>query len=166
MTLYQEWLNLAENQTDETFEAFWTEYSEAETKIYQHILAHHDVHLQGEVAELSTQFAVRPVIFLGFLDGIQTSLNNPFALDDITEGSQIDLDIDFEKLLFNMLKAEADYLYTLEEWADVLSREKMEEILKSYKRSKIVHAEKKPGRNDPCPCGSGKKYKKCCGANL
>ena len=24
---------------------------------------------------------------------------------------------------------------------------------------------KKVGRNDPCPCGSGKKYKKCCGAN-
>ena len=22
------------------------------------------------------------------------------------------------------------------------------------------------GRNDPCPCGSGKKYKKCCGAHL
>ena len=26
-------------------------------------------------------------------------------------------------------------------------------------------AQKKPGRNDPCPCGSGKKYKKCCGRN-
>ena len=26
-------------------------------------------------------------------------------------------------------------------------------------------ADKKPGRNDPCPCGSGKKYKKCCGMN-
>ncbi len=25
---------------------------------------------------------------------------------------------------------------------------------------------KKPGRNDPCPCGSGKKFKKCCGANI
>jgi preprotein translocase subunit SecA len=24
---------------------------------------------------------------------------------------------------------------------------------------------KKVGRNDPCPCGSGKKYKKCCGKN-
>ncbi len=24
-------------------------------------------------------------------------------------------------------------------------------------------AEKKVGRNEPCPCGSGKKYKKCCG---
>ena len=28
-----------------------------------------------------------------------------------------------------------------------------------------VRAQKKVGRNDPCPCGSGKKYKKCCGAN-
>ncbi len=27
----------------------------------------------------------------------------------------------------------------------------------------IKHAEHKVGRNDPCPCGSGKKYKKCCG---
>jgi uncharacterized protein YchJ len=26
-----------------------------------------------------------------------------------------------------------------------------------------IHADKTPGRNDPCPCGSGKKYKKCCG---
>ncbi len=26
------------------------------------------------------------------------------------------------------------------------------------------HTQPKPGRNDPCPCGSGKKYKKCCGA--
>lgn len=28
---------------------------------------------------------------------------------------------------------------------------------------KPVKAEKKIGRNEPCPCGSGKKYKKCCG---
>ncbi len=26
-----------------------------------------------------------------------------------------------------------------------------------------MRTEKKVGRNDPCPCGSGKKYKKCCG---
>ena len=26
-----------------------------------------------------------------------------------------------------------------------------------------IHVEKTVGRNDPCPCGSGKKYKKCCG---
>lgn len=26
-----------------------------------------------------------------------------------------------------------------------------------------VHGDVNPGRNDPCPCGSGKKFKKCCG---
>ncbi len=29
----------------------------------------------------------------------------------------------------------------------------------------IVREQPKVGRNDPCPCGSGKKYKKCCGSN-
>jgi hypothetical protein len=28
-----------------------------------------------------------------------------------------------------------------------------------------VRVAQKPGRNDPCPCGSGRKYKKCCGRN-
>ena len=28
----------------------------------------------------------------------------------------------------------------------------------------VVRGAAKVGRNDPCPCGSGKKYKKCCGA--
>jgi len=32
--------------------------------------------------------------------------------------------------------------------------------IETYRREKP-----KVGRNDPCPCGSGKKYKKCCGAN-
>ena len=34
------------------------------------------------------------------------------------------------------------------------------------KGTPIVRSEPKVGRNDPCPCGSGKKYKKCCGAKL
>ena len=31
-----------------------------------------------------------------------------------------------------------------------------------FKKKEPYRAKKKPGRNDPCPCGSGKKYKKCC----
>jgi len=34
-----------------------------------------------------------------------------------------------------------------------------------YKPSPIIK-QAKPGRNEPCPCGSGKKYKKCCGAKM
>ena len=165
MSLYKQWVDLMEGQTEETFEAFWEEYSETETKIYTHILENKDTHLAGKFSDLVAQFEANPVIFMGFLDGIQTSLNNPFDLEKIDEDSEIDLDIDFEKLFFNMLKAEAEYLYTLPQWENILSEEKMIEIIKDYKRSKTVHKEKEPGRNDPCPCGSGKKYKKCCGAN-
>ena len=32
-----------------------------------------------------------------------------------------------------------------------------------FKKKEPYRAKKKPGRNDPCPCGSGKKYKNCCG---
>ena len=35
---------------------------------------------------------------------------------------------------------------------------------KSIKKKPVRTASQKVGRNDPCPCGSGKKYKKCCGA--
>jgi uncharacterized protein YecA (UPF0149 family) len=34
-----------------------------------------------------------------------------------------------------------------------------------YTQLKPHRTEKKPARNDPCPCGSGKKYKKCCLGN-
>lgn len=165
MSLFAEWKNLMENQTEETFEEFWKEYSETETKIYKHILSNHEEHLTGTVAELVEKFQVNKVIFMGFLDGINSSLNTPNDLDSVDDNFMVDLDIDFEKLYFNMLDAEADYLYTLKEWEQVLPEEKIISIIKDYKKSKIVHVEKKPGRNDPCPCGSGKKYKKCCGKN-
>ena len=159
MSLYKQWLDLMEGQTDETFEAFWKEYSETETRVYAHILESKEPRLTGKFSELAAKFEADPVIFMGFLDGIQTSLNNPFELDAVTE------DTDFEKLYFNMLKADADYLYTLKAWEGIFSEDKIMQIIKDFKRSKIVHKEKEPGRNDPCPCGSGKKYKKCCGAN-
>ena len=165
MSLYKQWLDLMEGQTDETFEAFWKEYSETETRVYAHILESKEPRLTGKFSELAAKFEADPVIFMGFLDGIQTSLNNPFELDAVTEDTDIDLDIDFEKLYFNMLKADADYLYTLKAWEGIFSEDKIMQIIKDFKRSKIVHKEKEPGRNDPCPCCSGKKYKKCCGAN-
>ncbi len=165
MSLYQQWVDLMDGQTQETFQDFWKKYSDTETRIYQHILAAGDSHLTGRVSDLITKFDAEPAIFMGFLDGINTSLKNSLDLESINEDSQIDLDIDFEKLYFNMHKAEADYLYSLTEWDGVLSADRRAEITREYKRSKTIRKEKEPGRNDPCPCGSGKKYKKCCGAN-
>lgn len=165
MTLFEQWQELMNNQTEETFDEFWKEYSETETRVYAHILANHKENLKGTFSELVEKFNANPVIFMGFLDGINSSLKKENDLNKFDENTQIELEIDYEKLFFNMLNAGADYLYTLEEWEDVLTQEKRLEIVKQYKRSKTVVKEKTPGRNDPCPCGSGKKYKKCCGAN-
>lgn len=165
MSLFQDWKDLMENQTEDTFENFWKEYSETETKIYTHILENAKEHLSGTVDEFVAEFQCDKTIFVGFLDGINSSLKTEIDLSGVTGETAIDLDVDFEKLFFNMLKAEADYLFTIPAWEDVLSEDTRMEIIKEFKRSKTVHVEKKPGRNDPCPCGSGKKYKKCCGKN-
>jgi len=165
VSLYKQWTELIGNQTDDTFEEFWNKYSSTEKRIYTDILRDKNPVIGGSFKELSDRYEADPVIFMGFLDGINTSLREELPITDYDETSQINLDIDFEKLFFNMLKAGADYLYNLEEWNGIFTEEKRLDITKEYKRSKTVIKEKTPGRNDPCPCGSGKKYKKCCGAN-
>lgn len=163
MSLFNEWNDLLSGQTKGTIDDFWKEYSETEIKIYKHILSHKDEHLKGKVQDLVDFFGVDKVIFVGFLDGIQTSLSSgQLDMKKVNMDTEIDLDVDFEKLYFNMHKADADYLWGLEEWNDVLPEERREEIFTDYRRSRTVHVEKRPGRNDPCHCGSGKKYKNCC----
>ncbi len=164
MTLLKEWTNLIENQTQESFKDFWKEYSEAETKIYSDILDHPDEPMEGKLGELAESYGVRPVIFMGFLDGINDSIEEKNDLTDWDEESEVSLKIVPEELFYNMLKADADYLYSLPQWETILGEEKMTELAKKYKQSRTVRRETpKVGRNDPCPCGSGKKYKHCCG---
>lgn len=165
-TLFEQWQDLIENQTQETFNEFWEEYSGAETKIYSDILDHPDEKMTGKLGELAAKYEVRPVIFMGFLDGINESIETKQKLEGFDEESEIELKIVPETLFYNMLKADADYLYGLEQWMDILGEDKIREIVKEYKASKTVRrAAPKIGRNDPCPCGSGKKYKHCCGRN-
>ena len=164
MSLYEQWQNLIENQTEKTFEAFWEKYSTTEKRIYSGILDRPQEKISGTFRNLAETYDADPVIFMGFLDGINPSLRQEQDFQSFDEDSDILLDIDYEKLYFNMLEAKADYLYTLAQWDAILTEEKKEEIIKTQKKSKTVIKEKEPGRNDPCPCGSGKKYKKCCGA--
>ncbi len=164
MSLYEQWQDLIDNQNDETFESFWDKYSSTETRIYAGILADPTVKPSGTFQEMAEKYEADPVIFMGFLDGISTSLNQEIDFQSFDETSMIELDIDHEKLFYNMLEAKADYLFTLTQWDTILSEEKRLEIIKTHKKAKTIIKDKEPGRNDPCPCGSGKKYKKCCGA--
>ena len=42
-------------------------------------------------------------------------------------------------------------------------RDATEKLLKETPKTEPIKVPEEPGRNDPCSCGSGKKYKKCCG---
>ncbi len=55
-----------------------------------------------------------------------------------------------------------NWRYTIELNAD--KEEDIADLEALLNTPKPMKAEKRIGRNDPCPCGSGKKYKKCCGA--
>ena len=165
MNYYKEWKKLIENQTDESFPDFWERYSDAEKTIYSAMLSEPEKTQKGTFKELYELFKIDPVMFVGFLDGILTSLRNKQSIEGIKDEDRVELDVDFNKLYRNMLEAEAEHLHTLPEWDSILTQDERDEIYREYRKSKTVVKEKTPGRNEPCPCGSGKKYKKCCGAN-
>ena len=165
MSLYQDWKWDIESHstTPEEQNIYWQEFCEAEQGVYKKILGEQRQVVEGTFKDLAEEFEMPQPWFMGFMDGISESLNESLGeLEDYTEDSPVKIDIDYEKLYTNMLKVPAEWLYTLEEWDPILSEDRREQLLKDYKNSKTVHVHK-VGRNDPCPCGSGKKYKKCCG---
>jgi len=163
VTLYEQWKDIAYvERTQEEYDAFWRDYLAKEQKNYEYILENKDEKISGTYAELAEKFDMDLVTFAGFLDGINTSLVEAFDLDSLTEQSPLNLAIDMEKLYYNMHDAKAEWLFTLPQWDAILTEQKRKEIKKAYNQSKIIVKDKKIGRNEPCPCGSGKKYKQCC----
>ena len=151
-------------QSEMQRQAFWDEYFAMETEVYKMLLkemAEGSLYT-GTEAEMAEHYGMEPMIFANFIDGINTSLEEPIDLETLDDTTPIDWKIIPEKLYFNMRDAKAPWLFNLEEWDAVLPEEERNRITREWRQSKQVHIEKRPGRNDPCPCGSGKKYKKCC----
>ncbi len=165
MSLFSEWQAACEQEREpKEQKEFWNTYFEAEKENYRKILANSETVYEGKLSTLADEFGMNAVVFTGFLDGINTSLKKELNLEKMKDSTPLKLEIDYEKLYFNMLEAKASWLYKLDEWDGVLPEEKRKEIAKEWRESKQA-VSNKIGRNDPCPCGSGKKYKKCCGAN-
>lgn len=164
MSLYNEWTNYVVDYVKTNGEpAFWKEYARIETAIYSKVLTNLDGVVKGKIKDLAADHGVTDIQFMGFLDGINESIEKELDLENMNEDTDIDMKINFEKLYFNMLESKADYLYSLPQWNAIFSEEKRKEIKDEWKASKTIVKEHKIGRNDPCICGSGKKYKKCCG---
>ena len=77
----------------------------------------------------------------------------------------------YDEMLLNITNDTVKYFFGARPAPKTLEREQVAKPTSenlgddgSVKKSPVVKKEK-IGRNDPCPCGSGKKYKKCCGQN-
>ena len=142
---------------------FWDDYFKKEKSVYEVLLSDPDEKIEGKVGDLAARFGLTDLEMAGFLDGINDSLITANDLSNLSEKSKVNLIYDQEKLYKNMVGASADWLYNLPQWDALIPKDRQKELFMEQKRSGTVIKEKKVGRNDPCPCGSGKKYKHCCG---
>ena len=151
-------------QTDKRqLQKFWTDYFMIEKGIYEKLLANPDEEVRGTVKELADKYGISVMTMVGFLDGIDDSLKIKNNIEEMTEDSVVSLAFDKELLYKNMVDAKADWLYELPAWNKIFDAEKKRARYLAAKKMNTVVKGKKVGRNDPCPCGSGKKYKYCCG---
>ncbi|MCR4956199.1 MAG: SEC-C domain-containing protein [Lachnospiraceae bacterium] len=167
MALLEQWRKIAYNEqaNPNELKQFWQRYFDKETMIYEQLLADPDTEVKGTVKELADKYEIEVMAMVGFLDGIDESLVEPNPIETMEEDTVVSLKFDKAKLYKNMVKAKADWLYNLPQWKDIYSEEELKALYREQKNSTTIHVGKKIGRNDPCPCGSGKKYKKCCGKN-
>lgn len=165
MSMLENWREVAYSKDMNTKEGqlFWGNYFNIEKGIYEKLLEDPKNVVKGTVKELADKFEIPVQVMTGFLDGINDSLVTPNPIETMEEDTEVSLEFDVEKLYYNMVEARADWLYELPQWDALLTEERRRELYKEQKKSGTVVKEKKVGRNDPCPCGSGKKYKFCCG---
>lgn len=165
MSLLTEWREEAYSQENDQKKSqqLWEHYFTVEQGIYKQLLKDIDNVVSGTVEELAAKYNTELNIMVGFLDGINDSLKNPNPIEEMEKDTVVSLDIDKEKLYYNMVEAKAEWLYGLEEWDELLTPERRKELYREQKASGTIVKGKKVGRNEPCPCGSGKKYKFCCG---
>lgn len=167
MSLLEDWRKKAylNNQDKYATDKLWNDYFEVEKGIYKKLLADVTKVEKGTVAQLAEKYGTDIQTMTGFLDGIDDSLRTKNPIDTMEEDTEVALDIDPELLYKNMVGAKADWLYELPEWDSILPEDRRRELMREQRKSGTIVKDKKIGRNDPCPCGSGKKYKYCCGRN-
>ena len=167
MALLQEWRDTAYSQSTDKkqMEEFWKEYFQLEKGIYEKLLENPEETVTGTVGELAEKYEVPVQIMTGFLDGINDSLKEKNPIEEMTKDTVVNLGFDTTMLYKNMVDAKADWLYNLPAWEKIFDEETRKTLYLEAKKMNTIVKPKKVGRNDPCPCGSGKKYKFCCGRN-
>ena len=165
MSIYENWMANAYDEQGNVVRKVWDIYLPLEQKIYEDMLENKNPVISGTLAELAKKHDMTTDFYVGFLDGISGALDVELEMEEIAEDTQIEAKVDFEALYKRMVEFKAKHLMELPQWSNVFSEEEREKLYKEQRSSgTVVREGAKIGRNDPCHCGSGKKYKKCCGA--
>ena len=164
-TLLDQWKEIAYDEKADKgqLQKFWSTYFQIEKEIYEQLLENPEEEVKGSVKELAEKYGQEVLTMVGFLDGINESLKEENPIETMDEDTVVSLAFEKEKLYKNMVASKADCLYELPQWKETYPEEELKRLYKEQKESGTIRKGKKVGRNDPCPCGSGKKYKKCCG---
>ncbi len=149
----------------ESIEVYWKNYPEKKDDIQNWIKAEMQYVLDNESLQLEyayNAFLVGTAIGLQLRELLPVikQLVDADLVDESISGNYDDIVKHFEDespIDFTVKRIEERY----EEISDILSNDDFEE--ESYNTPR--KAAPKIGRNEPCPCGSGKKYKRCCGKN-
>ncbi len=167
MSLLTDWREKAydQNADQNAINKLWQEYFLKEKEIYIQLLSNPDEDVKGTVSELAAKYNMDIMQMTGFLDGIDESLVTPNNIEEMDENTTVSLKFDKTKLYKNMVGAKAEWLYNLPQWDAIFTKDEQKALYLEEKKSGTIVKGPKIGRNDPCPCGSGKKYKKCCGKN-
>lgn len=165
MALLKKWRDMAYSETANKgdLQRLWAEYFQKEKDIYAELLKNPDEVVNGTVKELAEKYNVDIMTMTGFLDGINDSLKEANPIEEMEEDTSVNLGFDKELLYKNMVAAGADWLYEMPEWEEIFDEDKRKALYREQKSSTTIVKQDKVYPNDPCPCGSGKKYKKCCG---
>ena len=122
-----------------------------------------DDNLKGHAEQLLAQWS----------STVDEPLDYDTLVSSVNAVATLDLPVDVRRSFPDILDAFFDYLASLAAYPDAAQwQDYLAEIAMSYSdniredgtvRGKTITRALKIGRNDPCPCGSGKKYKRCCG---
>jgi hypothetical protein len=164
MRVHDAWKRIALDPQGQPVKHVWDEYLAVEKSVYQKILREKITRIEGSAVEIGAQYGFTTVQAAAFLDGIHECVDGIPDIEDLEDDTPVAFDIDYERLFKQMVEYKAEALYKLPEWNGIFTPEQQKQFYSEQKKSHtIVRNENKIGRNEPCPCGSGKKYKKCCG---
>lgn len=194
MVMPSEWLKVVwggdgvpefkdEQQMQRVFELLMGHYNEVArllsgpdvtlSPVYDHDERSGDIYWESWVSGFERGMRLRPDAWAriaettvdGDLNDAGKAVTIMLELADLVEGASKLTDEQAAIMTEDVPATIADIVFNIQHWTSTQTKPAPFPSMAAANMPMPPRSAPKVGRNDPCPCGSGKKYKKCCGAN-